>query len=109
MTPKRKKYLASISKEEQLVRKQLRYYHREIVGSKWDMKFYKSKGVSCFLNGIRENIRNYKVIVKLLKKQLPAPRTPLELNEVVFPCTCSVCKYPFTEDNYCPCCGQKLR
>lgn len=109
MTEQRKKYLDNISKEEQAIRKQLRYYHREIVGSKWNLKYYKNKDVPWVINEVQENIRNYKTIIKALKKQLSAPRKAYQ-NEYLDYCLCPICRwYANHHTSYCSKCGQKLR
>lgn len=107
MTDERRKYLASISKEEHIIRFKIIEQKARIK----DEKFWLNH-VECNKEQIRQTcwrIYCIKTIIKSLKKRLLAPRIPLELNEVVFPCACSVCKYPLAEDSYCPCCGQKLR
>ena len=108
MTEERRKYLASISKEERTIRELIENCKRTIKHYKILMN--EDKEDTEYINDVgKPQIAIRKFLIKALKKQLPAPRIPLELNEVVFPCACSVCKYPFAEYSYCPTCGQKLR
>lgn len=110
MTDERKKYLASISKEEQIIRKTIHYYHKCLVGNKRCLKQYRKNGLPCLLKETREQIRETKVLVKALKKQLPAPRH--EQYDYIsdsswLDCGCGKGVYP--TQPYCMWCGHKLR
>lgn len=108
MTNEREKFLASISKEERVIRQYILAYEKKIKIFKHYMN--DDEEDTDYIRDARCEIAKRKIIIKSLKKQLPAPRIKLELtNGVVFPSTCSICKYPFTEANYCAVCGRKLR
>ena len=107
MTEERKKFLVSVSKEELAIRYAIKHQQDVISNCKEDLT--NPWLFSAPANILKLQIADTKAIIKALKKQLPAPKIPLELNEVVFPRTCSVCKYPLAEYSYCPCCGQRLR
>ena len=103
MTEERRKYLASISKEEQHIRFLINLGKLQI------------KNTKCCINEDNEynkeilkvELSVWKTNIKALKKQLPAPTISL----INYHCNCPKCKF-FVDgenDNYCYNCGQKLR
>lgn len=108
MTEERKKYLASISKEEWIIR-------LNIIGLKArirDEKFWLNHVTGDTEEQIKQTlwrINSIKIIIKSLKKQLPAPLEQCFDGRIHY-IGCSVCKFQ-AEPYYahCPCCGQKLR
>ena len=112
MTEERRKYMHSISKEEWFIRDKIDELKHEIRVNK-SLLSRRSKELTgrtmCHF-GVAEN----KVVIKLLKKQLPAPRTIKTIlvgRETVQMMTCPNCGnyVRIFSDNYCPTCGQKLR
>ena len=113
MTPERRKYLASISKEELEIRK-------KIIQLKGVVRFNKlclnTKGCSDLVAFMfwtptpQSTIRETKVIIQALKKQLPAPRKHYT-DEVCDYIGCPICYFEIYKDYPCYCleCGQKLR
>jgi len=106
MTEERKKYLASISKEERAIRSELYSEEIRLSDLKWNVKFSPYKDVR---TTSLELIKETKIIIKALKKQLPAPMAYLR-DEYATYIGCSVCKY-HTQPYFTHCykCGQKLR
>lgn len=103
LTNERRKFLASISEEERIIRKQIRDYKYAICNCKDELS---ERPKSIWL---RVELREYKVVLKNLKKQLPAPRKEYQ-NEYLDYCLCPICRwYANHERGYCPKCGQKLR
>ena len=106
MTPERRKYIASISKEEDFIRE-------EIKGCKHLVRVLKDCiGIaSCesVANLHKRDILRYKNVIKALKKQLPAPRKEYQ-NEYLDYYLCPICRwYAYRRTNYCSNCGKKLR
>ena len=109
MTPERRKYLASISKEERAIREL-------IENSKRTIKHYKilmneDKEDTEYINDVgKPQIAIRKFLIKELKKALPAPRH--EQYDYIsdsswLDCSCGRGVYP--TQPYCMWCGQKLR
>ena len=103
MTPERREYLHSISNEEIYVR-----FALSTVKNKLSIaKLNKSLG---YLGETDTEIQDYKTIIKVLKKELPAPSEYFYLYEGKSCIGCSVCgchTQPYF--NYCCKCGKKLR
>lgn len=108
MTPERKKYLDGISVEERVIRDALRGMKREIRWAKTKIKYANQKSWHEFWHVYY--IARQKVLIKALKKQLPAPmKEEIFYNVKVF--SCPVCDSPLDVcvENYCFKCGQKLK
>lgn len=104
MTEERKKYFASISKEERVIRDTITALECGISIDKQSMTFNINK------LGHKKSIEKLKIIIKSLKKQLPAPKEKIELiRGRYYMFVCSVCGASSVEGTYCPYCGQKLR
>lgn len=105
MTEERKRYLASISKEEKVIREALAE-ERQFV------KYCKEK-----LDYFGGSEKTYKMIttakskIKTLKKQLPAPRKEINIGRYLTFFNCPICRTKITpvHAGYCLCCGQKFR
>lgn len=111
MTEERERYIAGISKEERKIR-------FAIATEKSVMKLCKDSLATCnssiTLNANKKLIAKEKIIVKTLKKRLPAPRTIKTIlvgRKTVQMMTCPNCGnyVRIFSDNYCATCGQKLR
>ena len=104
MTPERRKYIESISKEEQ-------YLREVIIFAKFVIKDNKDSindGIIWDEQVGKKNIAKYKAVIKSLKKQLPAPRRYWSSFRLA--CNCPICNNQvIKKDDYCPKCGQKLR
>ena len=112
MTDERRKFLASISKEEHIIRLKIIKLKARMKSEKFWLNHDK-----CNKEQIRQacwRICCIKTVIKSLKKQLPAPRKRKTFwvgGERGHLLTCPKCENyvkPFS-DNYCPTCGQKLR
>lgn len=107
MTPERKKYLASISKEERIVR-------RVIDEQKSILRTCKEElNENCLtfsdLDYLYPMINSYKESIKVLKKELPAPKEKIDLVRNRYHMfLCPVCGAS-VDGVYCFNCGQKLR
>lgn len=103
MTEERKRYLASISREERAIREHLYLLKCNIT---WYKRFLcVDKLDKC----AKEDIRFTKILIKALRKQLPVPVQCMS-NKFIVKTFCAVCKGKICdEENYCPTCGQKLR
>ena len=106
MTEERKQYLKSIGKEERAIRLELRIQKNRIQYLKELIKH------PITMDDKRTMLRlmwDTRFIIKLLKKQLPAPVQCMS-NKFIVKTFCVVCKGKVCdEENYCPRCGQKLR
>lgn len=106
MTPERKQYLTSISKEERAIRQALAEEKGLISLCKNELNRI------CFSkrNATYKMLNTSKTRVKVLKKQLPAP-----MKEQMYYCVkvvnCPICDSALDTwaENYCWNCGQKLR
>lgn len=108
MTPERSKYLSDIGYEERVIRNQIDYHRSSLKLRKWlvsgkraededDISLYKSE------------IAGEKIVIKTLKRQLPAPVQCMS-NKFIVKTFCVACKGKICDDeNYCPKCGRKLR
>lgn len=109
MTPERRKYIASISNEERAIRSELYSKKIRLSDLKWNVKFSTYKDVR---TTSLELIKETKIIIRALKKQLPAPllERPICLGSEMY-YFCSACGIVLISDtdNYCFKCGQKLR
>lgn len=106
MTEERKQYLKSISKEEREIRFAIATEKSFIKLCKDGLDICNS---SISLNADKNIIATEKIILKALKKQLPAPRKEYQ-NEYLDYCLCPICCWCVNhERDYCPRCGQKLR
>lgn len=107
MTEERKKYLASISKEERAIRASLEIEHYELKANKELVNAYKDSKE--YYKQYKEGIARAKTTIKALKKQLPAPKKMIW--SCFEECVCPICEEGVQQeyDNYCPNCGQKLR
>ncbi|MCQ2581904.1 MAG: HNH endonuclease [Alphaproteobacteria bacterium] len=112
LTPERKKFLASISEEERAIRNVIGYQKMII----YNNKFFLSsrilcktvKGMKFHSDSAKREIREAKAVIKNLKKLLPAPRRYWSSFRLA--CNCPICNNQvIKKDDYCPCCGQKLR
>ena len=100
MTPKRKKYLAGISKEERVIRCSLYMAKNSLrICKKHAFRYGGRKPPEEFA----PTIKHLKTVIKNLKKQLPAPRKGSF--------TCLACGWDGLESamNFCFRCGQRLR
>ena len=107
MTPERKKFLANISKEERVIRENLDKAKLSLRIAKKNAFRYGGRKPPEELAG---GIKYRKIIIKALKKQLPAPmKEEIFYNVKVF--SCPVCDAPLDVcvEDYCFKCGQKLR
>lgn len=103
MTDERKKYLASISKKERIIRERLLWLRYEIKDCKCAISHNPNK-----FN--KEELYFFQTIVKALKKQLPAPIKETNLSyEKLNRCPICGIFIRFCDINYCCNCGQKLR
>lgn len=105
MTDERKKYLASISKEERAIRQALAEEKGLISLCKNELNRI------CFSkrNATYKMLNTSKTRIKALKKQLPAPIDTHDWG-VRLVNHCGVCGVScITWHKYCPRCGQKLR
>lgn len=104
MTPERKKYLAGISKEEIYIRRRIRQLKDAISDDK-----YALNNGTCMKWLRKICIRENKILIKALKKQLPAPKVVCETKYMVM-ISCPRCRIgDMLFGDYCPYCGQKLR
>lgn len=107
MTPERRKYLDNISRDEKTARHFLEIYSSSMKHLKSYLNTSDYKDIKSAKNAIAET----KAVIKMLKKQLPAPRKPnydYNYGRVWF--SCMKCKKQMFDNNvYCGCCGQKLR
>lgn len=102
MTPKRKQYLAGISKEERAIREALAEEKGLISLCKNELNRI------CFSkrNATYKMLNTSKTRIKALKKQLPAPFWVSKSNTYY----CPICGNMANNGReYCSCCGQKLR
>lgn len=113
MTEERKQYLTSISIEERAIRDVIGYQKMRI----YNNKFFLSsrtlcktvKGMKFSFDFAKREIREAKVVIKALKKQLPAPVKVLGY-VTDFSVICSACgKETAGRYKYCNNCGQKLK
>ena len=114
MTDERKKFLASISKEEQATRQAISDCRRMIKQGKEGIGKYKDRP-SCFgkilLENFKDDVRFNKIYLKYLKKMLPAPTIEEKWESgKLFGYRCVICDNlsPHCQ-SYCNGCGQKLR
>ena len=108
MTEERKKYLASISREEKVIRFKIIEQKARIKSEKFWLNH-----VECNKEQIQQTcwrIYCIKTIIKNLKKQLPAPIVEAK-HEHLYSYQCPICKAGIVLYNFCYCsdCGQKLR
>lgn len=107
MTPERKKYLDGISYEERVIR-------QHIVGLKSTITILKTlckeDRFACVLQKDKQEISKFKILIKALKKQLPALKKHYT-DEVCDYIGCPICHFEIDKDYPCYCneCGQKLR
>lgn len=107
MTEERKKYLANISKEERIIRDQIKEYRLQISNSKFELALNSPIGLPPKF--FKQIIRCNKTLIKALKKQLPAPKVVCETKYMVM-ISCPRCRIgDMLFGDYCPYCGQKLR
>lgn len=109
MTDERKQYLASISKEEREIRFAIATEKSVIKLCKDGLDICNS---SISLNADKNIIAKEKIILKALKKQLPAPAEMEYDQEYICPICNTITQAPYKsmrEMFYCPYCGQKLR
>ena len=103
MTEERKQYLASISKEERVIRLAIAE-EKSFIGMCKD-----HLNCGCRTKTTYKMIATTKAKIKSLKKQLPAPTTEVE-HEHLYSYQCPICKAGIVYfPCYCPDCGQKLR
>ena len=114
MTEERRRYLASISKEEQAIRKLIENRKRTIKHYKILMN--EDKEDTNYINDVgKPQIAIQKFLIKVLKKQLP--QELVFHNEPNYWCwDCPTCHYKILNLDgkldpiriYCPKCGQKI-
>lgn len=105
MTPERREYLEGISKEERAIRENLDKAKLSLRIAKKNAFRYGGRKPPEELAG---GIKYRKIIIKTLKKELPAPVQCMS-NKFIVKTFCVVCKGKICDDeNYCPNCGQKL-
>lgn len=106
MTEERKKYLASIRKEERVIRDEVKFKKRIVSMLKLCVKLSENNNER---SSHKQRISDLKTVIKSLKKQLPAPVKFVRDGKWAYN-SCSVCKGAINEDElYCHNCGQKLR
>lgn len=104
MTPERARYFASISTEERIIRARIRFLKDDISDDKHALNT-----VSLIRKFRKSCIKENKILIKNLKKQLPAPKKMIW--SCFEECVCPICEEGVQQEytNYCPHCGQKLR
>ena len=108
MTPERKIFLASISKEERIIRNTINAIECGISIDKQSMAFNINK------LGHKKSIEKLKTILKVLKKQIPMclAKRYLYIGKVKQTLgICPTCRnvIEITDSHFCIECGQKLR
>lgn len=111
MTEERSRYLANISKEERLIRNRIDYHKSSLKMKKWLTKGNKDEDDVSLL---KSEIAEIKVIIKFLKKQLPAPAKTEDASYDGIKITLKLCPIcgkliSYFGTNYCFRCGKKLR
>lgn len=109
MTDERKKYLASISKEERIIRLELSIQKNRLRYLKELIKYPINTNDKRTMLRLMQDTR---FIIKALKKQLPAPAEMEYGQEYICPICNTITQAPYKslhEMFYCPYCGQKLR
>lgn len=110
MTPERKKYLASISKEERIIRNAIGLYRTNIFFRKRYLNSGRDKDKPVRLSQEKRGIGETKTIIKNLKKRLPAPKKEVDIGLYWAILNCPICRTTTPiHAGYCLCCGQKLR
>lgn len=107
MTEERRKYLASIGKEERKIRIAIAEEKSFISICKDHLNCSRYKNKTTY-----EMIASAKTKIKALKKQLPAPAEMECEQEYICPMCNTITQAPYKsmrEMFYCPFCGQKLR
>lgn len=104
MTPERARYFASISTEERIIRARIRFLKADISDDKHALNT-----VSLIRKFRKSCIKENKILIKNLKKQLSSPRVVCEdyFGGAWLECVCGNHIYP--KQPYCENCGQKLR
>ena len=105
MTEERKQYLASISKEERAIRDMLLILKSEIKTTKVYLSHEPNNKIK------KDDLYFFNIIIKALKKRLPARVKKTKDFYDFYSYDCSVCGTPIEtfNDKYCGNCGQKLR
>lgn len=105
MTPNRERYLEGISKEERIIRARIRFLKDDISDDKHALNT-----VSLIRKFRKSCIKENKILIKNLKKQLSVPRKHYT-DEVCDYIGCPICYFEIDKDYPCYCseCGQKLR
>lgn len=107
MTPERKKYLANISKEERVIRDEVKFKKRIVSIRKLCVKLSENNNER---SSHKQRISDLKTVIKALKKQLPAPRKEISIGQYWAIFNCPICRTTIPiHSGYCLCCGQKLR
>ena len=109
MTPERQQYLASISKEERAIRELIENRKRTIKHYKILMN--EDKEDTEYINDIgKPQIAETKILIKALKKQLPAPKKEIDIGLYWAIFNCPICRTTIPiHSGYCLCCGNKMR
>ena len=102
--------MASISKEEKVVRETICYQKILLRNEKYVLNVFKNIPETPFFKDRLQEVCASKCIIKALKKQLPAPRKHYT-DEVCDYIGCPICYFETYKDYPCYCleCGQKLR
>ena len=101
MTPERKAWWDSLPKEEKFIRKLISHRIKELKRHKANI------GFNPLGNLWRGCVKDDKMIIKALRKQIAMRPITIKIGDIDFVC-CPKCKHEVFE-YYCEQCGQKLR
>lgn len=106
MTPEREQYLTGISKIERATRDAIFNFKLDLSGVKRTLKSKEYKA-EWQIEEAKKRIKNLKILLKLLKKQLPAPLKH-ELDDCICRCGVHYSRLDTSMMYYCGRCGQAI-